>query len=537
MSSLGTISGNIYVEIVFLILFFILGFGLYLLIKAGISRLPKAKEKPAGIIFSRMNLPVVYFLISFCLKIQPIRDVFFSNRKLEIFLDGALIFFLLVLIIRLIDALFLSFYARRRIPLPLPNVLHGLILAVLYIVILFIILKNILGINITPFLATSAILTMILGLAFQGVLSNILSGMSLHLVRSFNKGNWIGVSDLEGIVIDTNWRETRLIDRLSNIIILPNNIVASEKITNFSLPDRRTGIRFPIKVSYEAPPTMVFKALQEVAGDIPEILTYPSPEVHILSYDDIGVSYRLKFWITDFNRKYLIMAEVGRKIWYKFQRNNIEIPVSLKETVKEVLKEIDVPKFQAIDKEEQAKNYRDLVESQFLREQGGGKGEEFFISEDEIRGLAQRIKRQMYAPGEIIFRQGDSGDSCYVLAKGKIRGIIEYQEKDKKYTSEFYVNPGGIFGEMSLFTGMPRTATGIVEEESELLEIRAEDFASLLGRNPALVEVVADIVSQRNLKNKAFLEKIKELSKEDIERSVSKRSILERLKGLIGWKS
>ena len=151
--------------------------------------------------------------------------------------------------------------------------------------------------------------------------------------------------------------------------------------------------------------------------------------------------------------------------------------------------------------------------------------------------MAQRIKRQKYAPGEIIFRQGDSGESCYVLAKGKIRGIIEYQEKGKKYSSEFEVNPGGIFGEMSLYTGMLRTATGIVEEESELLEIKAGDFASLLGRNPALAEVTADVVSQRNLKNKAFLEKIKELSKKDIEQSISKRSILERLKGFIGWKS
>ncbi len=90
---------------------------------------------------------------------------------------------------------------------------------------------------------------------------------------------------------------------------------------------------------------------------------------------------------------------------------------------------------------------------------------------------------------------------------------------------------------MSLFTGMPRTATGIVEVESELLEIKVEDFARLLESNPEVADVIAEIVSERNKKNRAFLKKIKELSAKDIEDSCNKRSILKRLKILIGLKS
>ena len=156
------------------------------------------------------------------------------------------------------------------------------------------------------------------------------------------------------------------------------------------------------------------------------------------------------------------------------------------------------------------------------------------LSEKELKTLAESVDRHRFAPGEIIFKQGDKGESCFVVAKGKIRGSIEYQEKRKKYKNEFDIEPGGIFGEMSLFTGLPRTATGIVLTEAELLEIKKEAFVGLLSKNPALADVIAEIVSKRNQENQKFLEKIKVLSKEDIEHSVNKNSILKFLTGLLG---
>jgi CRP-like cAMP-binding protein len=80
---------------------------------------------------------------------------------------------------------------------------------------------------------------------------------------------------------------------------------------------------------------------------------------------------------------------------------------------------------------------------------------------------------------------------------------------------------------------MPRTATCVVEKEAELLEVEAEDFARLLGRNPDLSEVIADLASKRNKENQELLAKIKELSASDIEESTNKNSILARLKNLV----
>ncbi len=118
------------------------------------------------------------------------------------------------------------------------------------------------------------------------------------------------------------------------------------------------------------------------------------------------------------------------------------------------------------------------------------------------------------------------------MASGLIRGEVIYEENGKNYTSEFKTGPGGLFGEMSLFTGLPRTATGIVEERAELLEITAADFARLLDRNPGIAETIAGLVSERNRTNAEFLGKIKELSARDVEDSGNKGWILARLKKL-----
>jgi small-conductance mechanosensitive channel/CRP-like cAMP-binding protein len=484
-------------------------------------------------LLSRILFPLLFLFIALVFRLGAVRNLLVVSDRVSLYLDAVFLFATVFFVIRLIDVLWLNLYIRRRKEFPLPLVLHSFILAVLYLAAFFIILRDILDINITPFLATSAILTMILGLAFQGVLSNIVSGMSLHFTKSFGKGDWIQVGTDEGEVIDTNWRETRIFDRYSNIVIIPNNTVASEKLTNFSYPNKKTALTIPVKVSYSAPPLDVFRTLQSAAGDIPEVMDNPKPQAHLLEYDDLGVSYRIKFWIDDFRRKYEIMAAVGKNIWYRFRRENIEIPVALNDKLLDVLGSVRSVKGIPESDKDRDRIFRSLLNSPFLRYQEGEREGELLVREDEIRMWAQSVHLSRYAPGEVVFRQGETGESCYVVARGKVEGEIIYEEKGKKYSSEFVFEPFSLFGEMSLFTGMPRTATCVVEKETELLEIRAADFAQLLKRNPPAADLMADLVSQRNKKNQAFLKKINELSDQHIKESTSKHSILTRLKSFI----
>jgi small-conductance mechanosensitive channel/CRP-like cAMP-binding protein len=522
-----------YLDLLVLLAAFGVAVVIYVFWRRLLGKIKPAGGAPAVGLVSQISLPAIFLLVALALKWDVVRNALSLGPKFALYIDAAVVFLAVLLLICLIDAWILFRYERRKKPFPMPGVLHGFLRIVLYLLVLFAVLKGMLGLNITPLLATSAIFTAIIGLAFQGVLSNLLAGISLNLTMSFGRGDWVKIGAHEGVVLDTNWRETLVFDRASNVVVIPNNTVASEMIVNFSRPDKKTALTIPLKVSAGAPPAIVLDALREAAREVPDVLTTPAPQAYILSYEDLGISYLVKYWVTDFARKHMINGDVARHIWYKFRRRGIEIPVELAERVKDVVGAVRPPEKENAQALELERTTEDLLHSGLLRYAEGEKAGELIVTADEVREMAAAVRRKKYTGGEVLFRQGEKGDSCFIVAKGMIRGEVIYEEEGKRYTSEFKIGPGGIFGEMSLFTGLPRTATGAVEEEAELLEITAEDFAGMLARNPKLAEVIADIVSARNRQNAEFLRKIKELSEKDIETGTNPHSILDRLKKLV----
>ncbi|MBU4494727.1 MAG: mechanosensitive ion channel family protein [Acidobacteriota bacterium] len=523
-----TVDTALYIEILLAFTYVVLSFLFFRILRLLSGQKPGAAKSAGSLFIGRSLLPLAFLLTALAFKLAPLSRLFSLSKRFQAALDAALLFFFFFLLIRLIDSGIQSWHIRKQGGFPIPRVLHGFILFVLYLAVVFGILRGYLGFNITPFLATSAILTMILGLAFQGVLSNIVSGMSFHFTKSLKQGDWIRAGEMEGLVIETNWRETRIFDLKSNIVIIPNDLIATKTLTNFSLPDKKTALTLSVKAGYDAPPFEVLNALKEAAADVPDVLDTPPPEAYVTTYDDLGIAYTLKFWISNFRRKNPITGEVGRLVWYKFKRRGITIPIPVGDTIGRVLSTLSPPERIPAERD-LVKTADDLLRSEFLRDDKG----EPIVPAEELRRFAAALKRHRYSAGETLFKQGDKGDFCYVIARGTIRGRMVYDEAGKTYPVEFTLGPGEIFGEMALFTDMPRTATGVVIEEAELLEIRAEDFARLLQRNPTLAETIASLISRRNSKNRDSLKKIKELSAKDIEEGCSRKSILARLKGLI----
>jgi small-conductance mechanosensitive channel/CRP-like cAMP-binding protein len=535
-----------YADLAVIVLALVASAVLAVLFHVRVARPLLAKGKSWAILVSRLGGPA-FFLAAVVL----VKAVFRIEPSLDLYLDAAFLFFAFVLVFRIADAAVLVLYASRRKPYPLPNVLRGLIVAVVYLSLLFAILKNVLHVNIGTFLTGSAILTAVIGLALQGVLSNILSGMSLHFTHAFSRGDWVGIGSLEGVVMDTNWRETRILDRASNIVVIPNNVVAAEKVVNFSRPDKRTALLLNLKASAQAPAAEVLEALYEAAIDCPHVLDEPKPKPYVRSYDETGITYAIKHWVDDFGLKDIILTDIGRLAWYKLRRRGIEVAVSWPDRVRELGEAIEgaktagrrpdeTPAFvrAAPAEEEILQTASYLRESSFLRFPQGEQNGRLMVPDEELLELAKRAKRSAYTRDEVLCRQGDKGVSCFLVVRGRIHGRIAYEEDGRRFVTEFEVGPGGLFGEMSVFTGMPRTATGTVAEESQIIEILADDFGRLLARNLGIAESIAEMISARNAQNKAFLLKIKELSAQEVEASADKHSVLAYLKKFVAglWK-
>lgn len=220
----------------------------YLGIRFLAARFSTGLGRTGRVLMTRLSLPAVFGLGFLALSVfAPLPAAY------RPYVDAGVVFFVFFFLIRLFDALLSIWYGRARKPFPMPGVLRNLVLGIMELAVLFIVLKAILKIDLSPILGASAILTMVLGLALQGVLGNILSGASLHFARSINRGDWVSIGTYEGVVVDTNWRETRILDRASNLVVLPNTVVASERIVNFAQPDNRTALVVPFKLSPAAP--------------------------------------------------------------------------------------------------------------------------------------------------------------------------------------------------------------------------------------------------------------------------------------------
>ena len=83
-------------------------------------------------------------------------------------------------------------------------------------------------------LTTSAVSAVVLGFALQDTLGNAFAGLAIQSEKPFHVGHWIRVGEFEGRVEEVTWRATKLRTKAGNFVVLPNNLVSKEAITNYS---------------------------------------------------------------------------------------------------------------------------------------------------------------------------------------------------------------------------------------------------------------------------------------------------------------
>jgi CRP-like cAMP-binding protein len=131
-------------------------------------------------------------------------------------------------------------------------------------------------------------------------------------------------------------------------------------------------------------------------------------------------------------------------------------------------------------------------------------------------------------------QQNDEGESFYVLVRGKVHGSIA--ESDTARNVEFDLQSGALFGEMSLLTGLPRSATMTAAADCELLEFDRSAFTSLLSVREEIPKVLSDLAAARAAENAAAFEKLRASAVEPPD--LGSDGILRRLKRMLGgWRA
>ncbi len=118
------------------------------------------------------------------------------------------------------------------------------------------------------------------------------------------------------------------------------------------------------------------------------------------------------------------------------------------------------------------------------------------LSDEQRAELARGARLREFGAGEAIVRGGDPGSSMFVIYRGE--AVVTLEPGTREVAR---LTTGQFFGEMSLLTGEPRTATVAAAADCSVLEITAEDFRRLVLADPVVVERIATAVATRRAEN------------------------------------
>jgi small-conductance mechanosensitive channel/CRP-like cAMP-binding protein len=315
---------------------------------------------------------------------------------------------------------------------------------------------------------TSAVSAVVIGFALQDTLGNAFAGLAIQSEKPFHVGQWVRVAEHEGRVAEVTWRATKLRTKGGNFVILPNNVVAKEAIVNYSEPAAPFRLEVEVGASYLAPPNQVKAALMEALRHSSRVLAAPAPDVLLVNFDQSAITYRARFWIDDYAADEASRDEVRTAIYYSFQRHGIEIPWPIQVQYEKAWKEPDASG--RVEEEERLLASVDL----------------FVTLPPELRHeIALSAPMAVYGSGETVVRQGEEGQSMFVVVSGSVSVVLEPGREELAR-----IQRGGYFGEMSLLTGEPRSATVLAVGDVVVVEIGAELFRRMATLHPEAIEKI-----------------------------------------------
>lgn len=242
-------------------------------------------------------------------------------------LQWAWLFLGLITVFRLLGLYLFDVHLTAQKGVKLPPLLPAAAMTLVYMVTAFVTLRfTFPKLDVAPLIATSAVTSLVLGLALQPILGNFFAGLVISIEKPFRINDWIKVGDQEGRVVAITWRTTHLRTRDNDNLVIPNGKLADERLVNYYFPHPVHLERVKVSASYDEPPYRVRQVLLDCAAGVPGALDKPAPEVFMLSFDASAILYELRVWVEDVAQAPRIASDLRARVWEEFQKESIVIP-------------------------------------------------------------------------------------------------------------------------------------------------------------------------------------------------------------------
>jgi potassium-dependent mechanosensitive channel len=338
----------------------------------------------------------------------------------------------------------------------------------------FLVILQTTGFNLAAFTVLAGGLGVGLGLGLQDITINFISGITLLLTRKLRVGDFVQFDGTKGYIEEVSLQSTVVRTRSGSHVIVPNRQLVDKQVTNLSYDTFNGRLDIDISVAEGSDLVLVTELLLTCAYGDGNVLSEPPPKVIFSKFSGNALDLELRVWVSRVDRDFDLKSNLYFAIEHSFQENGVLLPYP----------QVELWRGQPRSVKASGAGQRDRSS---LRAMLGQISYFKTWSAPQIRHLIETGCPKRLIPNEILFEEGEPGDSFYIVLAGRVE---VYSDRIDKQLA--ILGPGQFLGELSLILGVPRTASVRALEHCRLFVIHQPGFESLLAENPQLGDAIME---------------------------------------------
>ncbi len=398
-------------------------------------------------------------------------------RVVKIFLWMTIV----ISIVRLIVTIIFGAALKHSSQYEISSLLKTVLSVIIYIVAFFIIFQTQYpNIPLAPLFTGSTILGIVVGLALQDTLGNLFSGIAIQADQSFQVGDIVAITNQGiGTVESVSWRGVKIRTFQHKFLVISNSVIGKETVEVAQKHSLNARLVY-FNTLYTNSPAKVIQVVREAVRQVENVSPKRRPKVRIRDLGDSGIDWEVKYWTSDYRKFNDTDALIRQRIWYAFQREDLDFAYPTRTIYTAKQSEEEEVFIEAADEIcERIANVPIFAP----------------LSNEETTRIAENCSVRVFAPEEPIIQKGQTDKSMFVIH----RGVVDVRIKENGISKTIStLRAGEFFGEMSLFTGEPRTADVVSETETKVLEIRPHILKPILEKNPEIARIIGEIIEDRS---------------------------------------
>ncbi|MDN7424827.1 mechanosensitive ion channel family protein [Burkholderia sp. AU45388] len=333
-------------------------------------------------------------------------------------------------------------------------------------------LGYVLGLPLSGLVATSGAVAVILGLALQNTLNDVFSGLVLNTTQPFRLDDTVSIGELEGRIVESNWRSTKLIDSLGNLVVVPNSAAARATIVNLSEPAGLHGVTLALDLDPAVRPAVAVGALERAAASSLDVLARPAPIAVVKAFRANAIQYELVCYVDALQKK----TTVRNALYDLAHRHLAAAGVAWRPLAGPAPASASSSTSQAHPVSRRLLLLR-AVEL-FAR-----------VDDDDLAVLADALVSRSFGKGDVIYASTAESRVLTIVESGVAAVFVPGASGDVEVRR---MAPGDAIGQSVVLAGTRLHATVHAVTAMTVHQLRSEDLSALIGRKPALGRLMCE---------------------------------------------